>query len=140
MPASFHYQLIEMADNLASIEITIACTTNNNVMNHEVARKLLAGLQKDAEARIEQTQRHIKHAQGPVSQDFAEQATERENDDVVYHLNEQAKRELNLVKRALARIEKGEYGQCAVCSSQIDDARLAALPYADLCKMCAEQQ
>jgi RNA polymerase-binding transcription factor DksA len=109
-------------------------------MNLEHIKKLLISLRQDVEARIENTQRHIKHSQGPLSQDFAEQASERANDDVVYHLDELAKQELALINQALEKIEKGEYGLCTACSSKIEDARLAAVPYAGLCKHCAEQQ
>lgn len=107
-------------------------------MNLKKVKELLIKLQKDAEARIDNTQRHIRHLHGPVAKDFEEQATERENDDVVYHLNDIAKSELILIKSALERIENGEYGICTQCSSKIDSARLMAVPYTDLCMACAE--
>ena len=39
-------------------------------------------------------------------------------------------REIDL---ALARIDEGTYGTCAVCGAEIPEERLAAVPYATLC-------
>ncbi len=43
---------------------------------------------------------------------------------------------LQLVERALKKIEKGTYGICEKCRRPIDKARLEALPYATLCMEC----
>ena len=46
-------------------------------------------------------------------------------------------REIASVKRALARIEDGTYGECVRCGGAIADARLEARPEAALCIDCA---
>ncbi len=38
---------------------------------------------------------------------------------------------------ALARLEEGSYGRCAACGNLIPAARLAALPWAELCVPCS---
>lgn len=43
---------------------------------------------------------------------------------------------LDLIDRALAKIEDGTYGICETCGCDIDPARLKALPYATLCMSC----
>nr|MBC7245245.1 TraR/DksA C4-type zinc finger protein [Chloroflexota bacterium] len=43
---------------------------------------------------------------------------------------------LNLVNKALEKMEKGTYGICEQCGDPIDPARLKALPYATLCMYC----
>ncbi|BER92740.1 TraR/DksA family transcriptional regulator [Atrimonas thermophila] len=43
---------------------------------------------------------------------------------------------LQLVERALRKIEKGTYGICEQCRRPINKARLEALPYATLCMEC----
>lgn len=72
------------------------------------------------------------------SADSAEQVTERENEDVLRHLQEETRVELQQVRASLKRLETGEYGVCANCGSEISSARLAALPYATLCIRCAD--
>lgn len=44
---------------------------------------------------------------------------------------------LRKVERALAQIESGQYGKCAVCGGDIPVARLEILPYATECVSCA---
>jgi DnaK suppressor protein len=41
---------------------------------------------------------------------------------------------------ALRRVEDGSYGTCADCLEPIAEARLKALPFADLCRDCQEAQ
>lgn len=44
------------------------------------------------------------------------------------------------IDEALARLERGEYGVCQECGKRIAEARLAALPQAELCVRCERQQ
>ncbi len=46
---------------------------------------------------------------------------------------------LELIERALERIEEGTYGICDDCECKIPKARLNAIPYAANCVKCAEQ-
>ena len=46
-------------------------------------------------------------------------------------------KEIASVKRALARIEDGTYGECVRCGEDIAPARLDARPEAALCINCA---
>ena len=72
------------------------------------------------------------------SQDFSEQATETENDDVLDEIHHEAKLELSLVKSALKRITDGFYGNCTECDEPINPDRLSALPYTTTCIKCAQ--
>ena len=91
-------------------------------------------------ARIDSVTRHVRHADEPLSSDFSEQATERENEEVMDALGEAGRRELSQLNRALHRIDEGEYGICASCGDPIPEARLKILPYTEFCVKCAEQQ
>lgn len=73
----------------------------------------------------------------PHDTDSAEQAIERENDDVVDALGENIRIELREIDKALLRIEKEEYNICSICQETISPKRLEALPYADRCINCA---
>lgn len=44
------------------------------------------------------------------------------------------------VRDALQRIENGTYGRCTNCSKVMADARLRAIPYADLCIDCKQEE
>jgi len=74
----------------------------------------------------------------PLPSDFAEQAIERQNDEVLDALEVAGERELAQINRALARIEAGDYGICQECGQPIPEARLSALPFTDYCVACAE--
>ena len=72
------------------------------------------------------------------SQNFAEQVTERENDEVLENILNEAKFELQQVKNALVRLKNKQYGICSNCSKEIASARLQALPYINTCIECAQ--
>lgn len=72
------------------------------------------------------------------SADFAEQVTERENDDVVNRLIYDTQTEHALVNHALERMDEGEYGCCEDCGDDINLARLEVVPYATRCMKCAD--
>ncbi len=79
-----------------------------------------------------------RHEADPLSADFAEQVTQRENDDVLGAISDSARAELAQVQAALQRLAAGRYGICARCAAAIEVERLAAVPYADRCRRCAE--
>jgi RNA polymerase-binding protein DksA len=81
----------------------------------------------------------VHHKNEPVEKDFAEQATQRENDDVLNALNEDAKIIVGQINSALHRIESGDYGICTECGAEISEGRLDIVPYAALCIKCAEK-
>ena len=47
---------------------------------------------------------------------------------------------LDLIDRALDRIQDGSYGKCVQCEGVIAKARLNAIPYTPVCIKCAELQ
>ena len=85
---------------------------------------------------LAKTQRHLKRSE-PLSADFAEQAVETENDQVVEALDQEAQIELSQINKALLRMEEGHYGECVVCGNQIAAKRLEAIPHTPFCYDCA---
>lgn len=71
------------------------------------------------------------------SADWSEQAQERENDEVMNALGNEARLELVKVGQALERIARGDYTTCSHCNEEISLERLQAVPYTDLCIRCA---
>ncbi len=53
-------------------------------------------------------------------------------------LGEAERREVEQIDEALARMERGAYGQCVACQGPIELARLKALPEADRCGDCSK--
>ena len=72
------------------------------------------------------------------SQDFSEQTSENENNEVLNEIHHEAKIELNLVNQAITRFENNEYGICSQCTEAINPDRLRILPYIDTCINCAK--
>jgi RNA polymerase-binding transcription factor DksA len=69
--------------------------------------------------------------------DWQERAIELENDDVLEGLDDASRTEAAAIRAALLRIDAGTYGRCARCDRPINDARLAAIPFATTCVACA---
>lgn len=107
------------------------------MLDKNIFKAQLLELKKQTEEKLEQTQKHIKHASGPVSKSFDEQASERSNDEVVYNLDDLARSELQEIETALEKIDKDEYGICDKCGSEIEVERLRAIPFTAICKNCA---
>jgi DnaK suppressor protein len=73
-----------------------------------------------------------------LSSDFAEQATERENDDVLEEIGRETQASIAQLKAALRRLEDDNYGVCAGCGKSISEGRLDAIPETTLCVDCAD--
>jgi len=88
-------------------------------------------------ARANRAHEDATHRREAVSADFAEQAAERQNDDVLRGIESAAREEIAQIDGALERLRSGEYGICTQCGREIESARLDAIPYADRCLACA---
>ena len=73
----------------------------------------------------------------PLNPDSSEQAIEMEDDASLEGQGALVAKEIASVKRALARIEDGTYGECVRCGEDIAPARLDARPESALCINCA---
>jgi len=97
------------------------------------------------ERKEELTERHgriarkTRHRDEPLPQDFAEQAVELENQEVLEALDAEVADELRQIEHALARVESGDYPYCNACGEEIPAARLKALPTTSLCVDCATE-
>jgi DnaK suppressor protein len=54
-------------------------------------------------------------------------------------LRQNAEKLLSQINDALQRFERGTYGICENCGTDIDPARLEALPYVSLCLRCQQR-
>lgn len=106
--------------------------------SNQATLEKLQTLRSELTHRIDSIESDIHHKKEPVEKDFAEQVTQRENDDVLTAIDGEAQQTVRLIDIALARIKAGTYGTCAICGEKIAEKRLAALPYATTCINCAE--
>jgi RNA polymerase-binding protein DksA len=103
---------------------------------YEEVRNSLIEMLEDLDDRLSKITHDIKE---PLDKDFEEQATQQENDEVLDGLGNAARTEIEMVKQAIARIDKGEYGVCQLCGKPISKERLKAIPYSSMCIKCASQ-
>ena len=69
--------------------------------------------------------------------DWEERATQREGDEVLEGMGNEAQTELRAIRAALGRVASGNYGTCQKCGSPISEARLDVVSYTPFCKECA---
>ena len=100
-------------------------------------KQILLDLKSEVSGRINAIDRDIRHED--LSADWSEQASERENDEVLESLGNSSEQELSMIKFALLRIEEGNYFNCVDCGEQIPSARLDLLPFTAHCVSCAEK-
>lgn len=103
---------------------------------YEEVRNSLIEMLEDLDDRLGKITHDVKE---PLDKDFEEQATQTENNEVLDSLGNAARTEIALVKQAIARIDKGEYGLCQVCGQPIGKERLKIVPYSSMCIKCASQ-
>ena len=106
--------------------------------SYQSIAKQLEALREELTQRIDAIGKDVHHKTEPVEKDFAEQVTQRENDDVLSAIDNEAQHTVQLIDAALARIKNGDYGICAKCGEEIPEKRLAALPYVTTCVRCAD--
>ncbi len=109
------------------------------IMSNEAIRQQLLERRQQLAVRADKTERDASHRDEPLSSDFAEQAVERENDEVLSAISLESRHEIALIDKALQRIDNGHYGVCEHCGEGIDERRLNAVPYAELCIHCASK-
>ena len=102
-------------------------------------KEQLMSLREEYTRRIDAIEVETHHKEEPVEKDFAEQATQSENDDVLAALDDEAQHMVLQIDNALSRIKEGRYGICKDCDESIPDNRLQAAPFVTMCISCAEK-
>ncbi|MEO0086482.1 MAG: TraR/DksA family transcriptional regulator [candidate division WOR-3 bacterium] len=59
--------------------------------------------------------------------------------EIAAYLTTQETQILMKIDKALRKIEEGIYGKCEKCNKEIDEGRLEAIPYAELCIDCQRE-
>ena len=99
-------------------------------------------LRADLEQRLAQMLDRLASIKRDVTRehsgDSAEQAQERENDEVVDAIGNETAQSIRDIRAAIERIDDGSYGLCDSCGKEIGEARLKVVPEATRCVNCAE--
>jgi RNA polymerase-binding protein DksA len=99
-------------------------------------------LKIELESRLAELQVRLASIKKDVTQahsgDSAEQAQERENDEVVDAIGNETALSIRIIQSALERIDEGTYGICEACGENISEGRLNAVPEATRCVNCAQ--
>ncbi len=106
--------------------------------NHEKIRQQLLARYAQIGGRLDKITRDVRREDEPLFADFAEQAAQRENDEVLSALDDSIRAEMRQIEQTLARLEDGAYGICEMCEQPIAKPRLVALPYAVRCVSCEQ--
>ena len=100
-------------------------------------KQKLNALKDELTRRVDAIDKDIKHE--GMSSNWTEQATERENDEVLESLGNASEQELVMINKALKRIDSGEYFSCSECGEEIPSERLELLPFSAQCVSCADK-
>lgn len=109
------------------------------MVEHQQIKRALLARKEELLERHSRIARKTRHREEPLPQDFAEQAVELENQELLEALDVEVAEELRQISRALMRIESGEYEYCTSCGESIPAARLEAMPTTSLCLECATE-
>jgi DnaK suppressor protein len=104
----------------------------------EVLRSFLEDERVRLEAEIAQAEAEGTKNLG-YGNHMADDATEAFEQAKDLALRQNAVQLLTQVRNALERFDEGTYGLCEQCGTEIDPARLKALPYATLCLHCQQR-
>jgi len=95
-------------------------------------------LQRKGELKKEDPFRDISRLNDNASDDT--EAAEQFGHAQVEALSSETEGALKRVRKAMERVEKGDYGKCVNCKKMIDTDRLGIDPTAELCMKCAKKQ
>ncbi len=125
------------ASHSQDLQYLLVCFHNKEMRmdtkNLIVIKEKLLSQRAELLERIERMRASRRREKGALSADFAEQAIEVENDEVIDSLDSNERQELQNIEMALQKIESGRYGFCEVGGEEIDLQRLLALPSAKTC-------
>lgn len=109
-------------------------------MDKDYFKKKLEDEKVNLEKQIEHYENSDPYRDQVAADTYDEQITEIEEHDRISATQEELKRRLFDVEKALKRIEDGSYGKCINCGNEISIERLEIMPAASFCSSCQEKR
>jgi DnaK suppressor protein len=106
---------------------------------YDVLKRLLEERRQEIHDKL-RSLREARPADADQVKDAEEQSVDDLFQEVDFALMQMKSETLGKIDEAMRRLERGSYGACAECGSEIAEARLKALPFATLCRVCQERQ
>ena len=88
---------------------------------------------------INRNRQAAEEIQTENTEDEGDLATISHDRDLLYNLHEGGFERLRFIQEAIKAIDRGQYGECARCGKDINEKRLAAVPWAMMCIRCQEE-
>ena len=105
----------------------------------EEIRKILLEEKEKIGDEIKSKQINLSDIERDVGDEVDKSMVEQER-ELNLLLQDREKQHLEAIEEALQRIETGEYGFCNECGDKIDKKRLMAMPLAQLCITCQQNE
>lgn len=102
-------------------------------------RKLLAAKKESIIRKLTDTITESKEMESNVAQDLVDKAETSYTKEFLLSLSDGERDQLLQIDEALKRLEHSEFGVCQVCTKEIGEKRLKAIPWTPLCIDCQEK-
>jgi DnaK suppressor protein len=102
-------------------------------------RKLLAAKKESIIRKLTDTITESKEMESNVAQDLVDKAETSYTKEFLLSLSDGERDQLLQIDDALKRLEHSEFGVCQVCTKEIGEKRLKAIPWTPLCIDCQEK-
>jgi DnaK suppressor protein len=110
-------------------------------MDSKAIKSTRVRLTKEYETLVKSINRNRNAAeeiQHENTEDEGDLAAMSHNKELLYNLHEGDYARLKSIRSALNALDRGQYGECTNCGEDINEKRLAAVPWATLCIACQE--
>ncbi|MEK9629845.1 MAG: TraR/DksA family transcriptional regulator [Nitrospinota bacterium] len=102
-------------------------------------QSLLEGIRTEIVGDVEKAHQNEKDNQAEQMADISDDAARAYDKKIQGDLEEQEWTKLKQVEAALDKIENDGYGICEQCETEIPEARLEIMPYAEFCTQCLNE-
>jgi RNA polymerase-binding transcription factor DksA len=105
-------------------------------MNEKIIEKRLLAMQRAVLHQLPDADNAHHQENSRQTDKPSEQNIDIDDLSVLFSLDPDSRRQLNLINHALNRLHRKEYHRCTQCGSHLPDLRLEQQPLTDLCESC----
>ena len=91
-------------------------------------------------SQVNEAERTSRERDLEATQDPADMAANAYTKELLISMSANDRMLLQLIDEALARVERGEFGECVNCGEPLTEKRLDAVPWARYCLKCQDLQ